>query len=122
MENKLQNSGVLDKFRQARISRTRQQVMTRRRRQAVRLGEVLKEMMDRRIQPQQEDFSAVDKVWGELLPPQLLEHCRITGFCGGKLTVAADSPAYMYEMQLVSSELLKQLRRASVEKIRVILA
>jgi hypothetical protein len=98
----------------------------RRKKDAVRLGEVIKEMVDSQISPRQENFTAVDKLWKELLPQGILEHCRIASLASGKMTVNVDSSAYMYELQLAGSELLKQLQqhcpRAGVAKIRFVLA
>lgn len=76
---------------------------------AVVLGEVLSELMEKRISPQQGRFEMIAEVWSQLLPTELYRHCRIAGISGYKLKVLADSPSYMYELQLLSSELLEEI-------------
>jgi len=72
---------------------------------------MIKERMDHWISPQQGKFKAVVQLWSELLPEELRQHCRITDISAGRLKVLADSPSYMYELQLCSSQLLAELRR-----------
>jgi len=90
-----------------------------------KLGDVVGELMGGQISRGQADFRSVEEFWSSALPTELLQHCKIAGICGGKLTVAVDSPSCMYEMQLVSCELLKELRRqyprVHVEKIKLVL-
>ena len=94
-------------------------------REATLLGDVLRGLMDNQISRGQADFRSVEEFWSSALPTELSQHCKIAGVSGGKLTVAVDSPSYMYEMQLVSCELLKELRRqyprVHVEKIKLVL-
>ncbi|MFC1634029.1 DUF721 domain-containing protein [Planctomycetota bacterium] len=78
---------------------------------AVSLGQVAQQLLAERISPQQAKFSQVDEVWRELLPIELQEHCEIVGISGGQLDVQVDSPSYVYELQLCSSELLNELQR-----------
>ena len=67
--------------------------------------------MDERISPQQTRFSEVFETWNRLLPEELCGHCEIIDISGGQLKVQADSPSYVYELQLCSSELLEELQR-----------
>jgi len=73
------------------------------------LGDVLSGLMESRISPQQERFGLIAEAWGQLLPAELCQHCKIAGVSNGRLKVRVDSSSYMYEMQLLSSELLKKL-------------
>ncbi|MDD5326633.1 MAG: DciA family protein [Phycisphaerae bacterium] len=73
------------------------------------LGDVLSGLMENRISPQQERFGLITDAWSQLLPVELCRHCKIVEVSGGRLKVSVDSSAYMYEMQLLSSELLKEL-------------
>jgi len=73
------------------------------------LGDVLSGLIENQISPQQARFRLIADAWGQLLPAELCQHCRIVGISGGRLNVLADSPSYMYELQLLSSELLKEL-------------
>lgn len=77
----------------------------------VRLGEVVQQLMAEQISPRHEKFDAVAEVWRQMLPAELCRHCEITGISGGRLKVQVDSPSYMYELQLCSSELLEELQR-----------
>jgi hypothetical protein len=73
------------------------------------LGDVLSGFMENRVSPQQSRFRLIAEAWSRLLPVELCQHCRIAGVSGSRLKVLADSPSYMYELQLLSSELLKEL-------------
>jgi hypothetical protein len=82
--------------------------------------------MDNRISPQQARFSDIAEAWGRLLPAGLCGHCEIVDISGGQLAVQVDSPAYMYELQLCSSELLEELQRqcprVRLTKIKLVVA
>ena len=86
----------------------------------VRLGNVLSELMENWISPQQAKFESVFELWSRLLPAELRRHCKIADISGGQLKVLVDSPSYMYELQLCSSELLKELQRGASVRIRKI--
>lgn len=75
------------------------------------LGDVLSELMENRVSPQQIRFGLIAEAWSQLLPTELCQHCRIVDISGGRLKVLTDSPSYMYELQLLSCELLKELAR-----------
>ncbi|MDD5063653.1 MAG: DciA family protein [Phycisphaerae bacterium] len=91
---------------------------------AVGLGDVLSELMEKRISPQQSRAELIAEAWSQLLPIELCRHCRIDGISGHKLKVLADSPSYVYELQLLSSELLEELGRqypqARIQEIKVV--
>jgi predicted nucleic acid-binding Zn ribbon protein len=74
------------------------------------------------ISPKQARFSAVKKIWTQLLPAEVQQHCRITDISGGQLKIKVDLPAYIYELKLCSSELLEQINnqcpRAGIKQIR----
>jgi predicted nucleic acid-binding Zn ribbon protein len=93
---------------------------------AAKLGDVVRELMDNQISQRQAELSSVEEFWMSALSAELSPHCKIAGISGGKLTVAVDSPSYMYELQLASFEILKELRRqcprVPVEKIKLVLA
>jgi hypothetical protein len=72
---------------------------------------VAQQLLTERISPQQAKFSQIDEVWRDLLPIELQQHCEIVDISGGQLTVRVDSPAYVYELQLCSSELLTELQQ-----------
>jgi len=78
---------------------------------AAQLGEVLRELLEARICPGHDRAASVCAAWSELVPVELGRHCRVGGMLGGTLKVMADSPAYMYEMQLCSAELVRSLQQ-----------
>jgi predicted nucleic acid-binding Zn ribbon protein len=86
------------------------------------LRDVIEQFMENEVSPRQVRFRNVAEAWNELLPAELGEHCRISGISRGQLEVLADSPSYMYELQLCSSELLEELQqrcpRFRITKIR----
>jgi predicted nucleic acid-binding Zn ribbon protein len=88
----------------------------------VSLGDILSELMKRRVSPQQTRFGLIAEALSQMLPVELCQHCRIAGISGGRLKVLADSPSYMYELQLLSCELLKELARqcpqAKIQEIK----
>jgi len=94
-----------------RVQKTLDYRRTRKSYSAYSLGQVAQQLLAERISPQQAKFSQVDEVWRDLLPAELQEHCEIVGISGGQLDVRVDSPSYVYELQLCSSDLLTELQR-----------
>jgi len=90
---------------------------------AIKLGDVVTKLLEDRISPQQARYGQLADVWNRLLPAELKKHCRLADFSAGRLKVAADSSAYMYELRLCSSELLRQLQQqcpaARITKIKI---
>jgi hypothetical protein len=80
--------------------------------------------MENRISPQQAKFGPIAEFWNQLLPEELRRHCKIADISGGQLKVLVDLPAYTYELQLCSSELLSELKRqcprANIKKIKFV--
>jgi hypothetical protein len=76
-----------------------------------KLGEVVSDYITQHIEPRQSYFTAIAEIWNELLPVGLRAHCALKDFSGGRLYVTVDSPVYMYELQLMSDELLREIRR-----------
>lgn len=92
---------------------------------AVRLSETLQTVLTEQIRPLQAKFGELADVWSEVVPKELCEHCKIVDAACGQLKVCVDSPAYMYELQLCSSELIKELQRqcprARLKRIKFVL-
>jgi len=86
------------------------------------LGDVVRQLIDNKISPQQARFGTIEEAWNQLLPAELCRHCEITSVSGGQLKVLVDSPSYVYELQLCSSGLLEELQiqcpRAHIKKIK----
>lgn len=110
----------------ARLRNVAERPGARKPRGAIRLDQVVRELVDEQIFPKQARFSQVAEVWSQLLPAQLAGHCEIVELSGGQLDVQVDSPSYMYELQLCSSELLKELQRqcpkARLTRIKLVVA
>jgi len=76
-----------------------------------KVGDVAQTFVTRWVSPRQARFGAVVEVWSRLIPAELCKHCEIVDVSGGQLKVRVDSPSYKYELQLCSSELLKELQQ-----------
>ena len=90
-----------------------------------KLGDAVKQLMENWISPQQAKFESVFELWSRLLPAELCQHCKIADISGGQLKVLADSPSYVHELRLCSSELLEELQqqcpRAKIKKIKFVI-
>ncbi|MHC4157670.1 MAG: DciA family protein [Planctomycetota bacterium] len=80
-------------------------------RQAVKLGNVINELVENRISPQQSKYMLITELWNELLPEELCRHCRITGISGGRLKVLVDSPSFASELRWHSAGLLEEIKQ-----------
>ncbi len=76
-----------------------------------KLGEVVSEYITQHVKPRQTYFSEIAGIWNELLPADLRTHCVLKDFTEGRLYVSVDSSAYMYELKLMSSDLLREIRQ-----------
>jgi len=92
----------------------------------VTLGDVVQNFMTKWVSPRQARFGAVAELWSQLLPAELCQHCEIVDISGGQLKVRVDSPAYKYELQLCSSEILEELQqqcpKARLTEIKFVVA
>jgi hypothetical protein len=77
----------------------------------VKVGDVAQMFVTKWVSPRQARFGAIVEVWSQLIPAELSKHCEIVDVDSGKLKVRVDSPSYKYELQLCSSELLKELQK-----------
>jgi hypothetical protein len=78
---------------------------------AVRLGDLLSELMQCRVLPQQTRFEMIIEAFNQILPTELCQHCTIVDIFRGRIKVIADSPSYVYELKLLSGELVKEMAR-----------
>ena len=51
-----------------------------------------------------------DRIWQNLLTKQELKHTKLVGINQGLLWVNVDSPAWLYQMKIRQSKLVKQLK------------
>ena len=95
------------------------------RNKTTKLGDVVKQIMENRISPQQAKFGLIAEAWSQLLPAELHRHCKIADISSGQLKILVDSPSYVHELRLCGSELLEELQRrcprAKIEKIKFII-
>ena len=76
-----------------------------------KVGDVAQTFVTRWVSPRQARFGALIEVWNQLIPAELCKHCEIADVSSGQLKVKVDCPTYKYELQLCSSELLKELKQ-----------
>ncbi len=101
----------------------------RRRSEPAPLAEALAEVMEPRrtgITHRYEAAGRLSEVWAQLLPEEMARRCRIVDLAAGLLTVAVDSPSYMYELRISSNQLVEHLRRecpeAKLRAMKIMLA
>jgi predicted nucleic acid-binding Zn ribbon protein len=99
------------------------------RREPSLLGDALVKMMEQKrtgIAQRYEAANRVAETWGQILPVELAEHCRVVDLSAGCLTVEADSPSYLYELRISSPQLIEHLRlscpSSKVRAIKVVLS
>jgi predicted nucleic acid-binding Zn ribbon protein len=92
---------------------------------AVRLGDVLGELFEKKLSGNYERLAVVADAWEQFVPEGLTDHCRLAGLVSGVLKVVVDSPVYAYELRLCSDELVRHIRqrcpRAGLRELRVVL-
>ncbi len=93
---------------------------------ATGLGQIAQQFLDGQVTPRQAVFSEVAEAWSRMLPDELARHCEIIDISAGLLKVKVNSPSYMYELQLCSSELLDEMQqqcpRARLTKVKFVVA
>lgn len=93
--------------------------------EATRLGCVVGELIEQEILPRHKKFGQVADVWCQLIEPELGRHCTLAGIYHGQLRVLVDSPSYLYQVRMLSSELLPELQRhcrwAGIKMIKAII-
>jgi len=93
------------------------------------LADALMKMMEPRhtgISQRYEAASQLGEAWAQLLPPEMVRHCRVVDLSAGQLTVEVDSPSYMYELRISSHQLVEHLQRecpeAKLRAMKIVLA
>ena len=88
----------------------------------VRLSKLVDALMKGVVEPKKNKLDPIVEVWYACVPPELAAHCRINGLNGNQLQVSVDTPAYLYQLQLCSKELIDELKcqcpRAGVQTIK----
>ena len=111
----------MDEYRHLLSSRKKQAKSQQNR--TAKLGDVVKQLMTDRISPKQARSELIAEQWEDLLPAELQSHCRLEGLSAGQLKVTVDSPCYMHELRLCSSQLLQELQQrcpqARIDRIKL---
>jgi hypothetical protein len=77
------------------------------------LGSEVVHFFKQSVQKRQTKFGRIAKVWEQVIPPALAEHCALESLHRGSLTVIVDSSAHIYELkQLLLAGLEQQIKRA----------
>ncbi len=90
----------------------------------VNIGQAAEQFFAGQITPQHRKYGDVLEIWEQVLPEELSRHCEIVNISGGNISIKVDSPAYKYELQLCSHEILRELQKecpkARLTKIKLI--
>jgi len=89
-----------------------------------RLGTLMESFVRETIAPSYRQFNSVEQAWRQAVPDELAAHCWCDGISNGQLKVVVDSAAYMYKLQMMSTELIDRLdqlcRRPKIRKIKFV--
>ena len=82
------------------------------------------DLFKRQIERPHKQVRAVVVLWEQLLPPKLLEHCRLESLRGGVLRVAVDSSERLYELDRclrggLEQELIRAMPVTAVRRIQL---
>ena len=88
----------------------------------VRLGDMVRRLLEEQICVRRTKLASVAEAWARLLPVGLGQHCHLEEISGGQLKVLVDSPPYMHELRLCSTDLLREIQKqcpqARIKKIK----
>lgn len=88
-----------------------------------RLGDELVSYLTQRSRTWTKNAALVD-IWEQVVPPTLQPFCRLDKRVGNTLYLQAEPGPYMYQAQMLSSELLNEIKqqapRCGIQKIRVV--
>jgi hypothetical protein len=74
------------------------------------LGPEMVDFFKHTVQKRQTKLTKIAECWGQLVPPELSDHCSLESLTRGTLSVLVDSSAHLYQLkQLLLSSLEKQL-------------
>jgi hypothetical protein len=93
-----------------------------RRKRTSQLGSDAETYLRRKSRQFEKNASVVD-LWSELLPADFQKHCTLTKIEAGVITIQVDPGPYLHEMQLLSTELLREIqnqcRSAGIKRIMI---
>lgn len=78
--------------------------------EAIKISESLDKIMQEQILPLRKRYEMITQLLDKLLPAYISRHCKIVQVSDGYLKIETDSPSYMYELQLRSSDILEQIK------------
>jgi hypothetical protein len=87
-----------------------------------RLGDEVVSYLSKRDRTLTKNTAVVD-IWKQVVPPTLQPFCRLDKRVGNTLYLQAEPGPYMHQAQMLSSELLNEIKqqvpRSGIQKIRV---
>lgn len=90
---------------------------------AVAAGKAAADFLDARQRQWAKQIAVVD-AWQAIAPPGLKDRCQLLDFRGRTLVIAAPPGPYRHQLEIVKTELVKQLQRlcpkAGVSRIEII--
>jgi predicted nucleic acid-binding Zn ribbon protein len=90
----------------------------------VPLGETLTHLMQARLAKRVRQIGVLAAIWDECVPEYIREHTALVNFARGTLTVAVDSAAHRYQLQVLLRNGLQEAIRerfpGSVNRIRLV--
>lgn len=94
----------------------------RKRKAGIELGGLVSQYIRNTVKVKERQAGPVVRAWQEVLPSGLQEVCRINKISGGVLEVFVRDAVFLYEMQMLKQELLKDLgqrcKRVKVKDIK----
>lgn len=87
------------------------------------LGDELEVYLGRHARTLKKNADLVD-LWESIIPPGLRAFCRLHQRSGNTLYIEAQPGPYMHQLQIMSGELLEQIRRhapgCGIQKIKIV--
>jgi hypothetical protein len=84
----------------------------------VKIGSCLQQLMQKIVEPKTEQYQTICRIWEEIMPDNLRQHCKIVEIDAGTVKVQADSPSYVFELRMNSRQLLKQMQK-EIPRLRI---
>ncbi len=75
------------------------------------LSGLLAQYVNRRVKPQQRSSSPIVEAWLQVVPEGMGQDCKIEKVDRGVLTVKVNSPAYIYQFQMLKKELITEMQK-----------
>jgi len=74
------------------------------------IKEIIHQVISQIADKKPDEVNKIDRVWQNILDKEDLKHTKLVGERQGKLSVVVDSPAWLYQMNLNKSKILKRIK------------